>query len=295
MPEISVVLYTWNLARLSRIALYSVLTQPFPQDRYEIVFVDDGSRDENSIYDRHDGKKYDFAKENKRFTVKGVVKEVQEKFPDAEIRYLYRDAPGWMSPGWARNLGIRAAKGEIIVEMATDMVMIGPVLQRMWDEQQKSESVYVWAKKYTFGKSFTDRADHLTYQGRVDHLKNIAQEKHEETGYGALTWCYSCRKKWIEAIGGYDEVIKGQPIFCHVPTDTVFMTRLKKIGCRFVKLEDAAVAKLPHIYDMGEHREKDDFYFAQRHLVWQSLHESPTRANLGHEWGVDTTTHKESW
>lgn len=299
MVEMSVITSTWNLALLSRLCLYSILTQPFPQDKYEIVFVDDGSRDENGIYtNRLTGHTYNFAQENQGLTVKGVVEEAQEQFPDATIRYFYRDAPGWKSPCFAWNIGIKQAKGDIILQVYSDHILVGPVLQKLYEPHLHEDNLYVWAHKIAFDSMFRAYQDNLTYEGRLKYYEAVKDQLGSEAGYGALPWCYSVKKKWIEQVGGYDEVIKGTPILSHVPCDTTFMTRLQRVGLKFVEVPDVFTAKQGHLYDEAEEHESIPGEEVRRkkveldsHLVWENVKVwGRLRANVGHVWGEDYTT-----
>jgi glycosyltransferase involved in cell wall biosynthesis len=294
--ELSVITSTWNLALLSRLCLYSILTQDFPRDKYEIIFVDDGSRDENGSYtNRCSGITYNFADENQGYTVRGVIDEVRERFPDVEIRYFYRDAPGWKSPCFAWNIGFKQARADIVLQIYSDHVMVGPVLHRLYGPHLHKDNLYVYTRKVGFGEDFRYMGGNTTPEGRLKYLRE-SPRVGDDSGYGALPWCYSVKKKWVMEVGGYDEYIDGEPILSHVPCDTAFMFRLKNLGLEFVQVNDAVNAKLPHVYDEGVTHEDientnkwKEKFDRDRHLVWENLKKNPTRANIGNEWGVDYT------
>lgn len=89
MPEVSVIIPTYNRAGLLAQAIESVLAQSYPS--FEIIVVDDGSRDDTN-------------------TVVG-------SYSDPRIRYIYQDNAGLSA---ARNTGIRAARGKYVALLDAD-------------------------------------------------------------------------------------------------------------------------------------------------------------------------------
>jgi glycosyltransferase involved in cell wall biosynthesis len=89
MPEISVIIPTYNMANFIQEAIQSVLDQTFSD--FEIVVVDDGGTD-NTV-------------------------DVVKAFKDPRIRYIYQENHGVSS---ARNSGIRASSGEFIAFLDSD-------------------------------------------------------------------------------------------------------------------------------------------------------------------------------
>ncbi len=94
-PFVSVVVPTWNRATLLADCLASLRAQDYPQDRFEIIVVDDGSTD--------------------------ATPEVVSMFQDGtlpEVRYVRQDHRGL---NVARNAGIAAAKGDPICFVDDDV------------------------------------------------------------------------------------------------------------------------------------------------------------------------------
>jgi len=89
MPEISVIIPTYNRSSLAREAVESVLAQTFAD--FEVLVIDDGSTDN--------------------------TKQVIESIQDNRIKYSYKDNGGVSS---ARNMGIGNASGAFIAFLDSD-------------------------------------------------------------------------------------------------------------------------------------------------------------------------------
>ncbi len=88
MPQVSVIIPTYNRARYIARAVESVLSQTYRD--FEIIVVDDGSSDNTP--------------------------QVLERYAD-RIRYVFQENAG---PGAARNLGIRVSTGEYLAFLDSD-------------------------------------------------------------------------------------------------------------------------------------------------------------------------------
>jgi len=94
MIDISVQICTYNRKNLIGKALEALFGQDYPKDKYEIVLVDDGSKD-------------------------GTGEVVKSLDPPCKFTYIYQENAG-LSTG--RNQGIRAASGEIILFVDDDIM-----------------------------------------------------------------------------------------------------------------------------------------------------------------------------
>ncbi|MDE2179508.1 MAG: glycosyltransferase family 2 protein [candidate division NC10 bacterium] len=95
-PFVSVVVPTYNRARLLRDSLRSLVAQDYPHDRYEIVVVDDGSTDETQA----------------------ATEEARLRSCRSRILYVRQDHRGLNA---ARNAGIQASHGDPICFVDDDI------------------------------------------------------------------------------------------------------------------------------------------------------------------------------
>jgi len=94
---VSVIVPTSDRAPLLRGCLESLLNQDFPEDRYEIVVVDDGSSDGTA----------------------DLVLAVAEEAAPKLVRYVRQER---MGPAGARNTGVREAEGNPLLFVDDDMM-----------------------------------------------------------------------------------------------------------------------------------------------------------------------------
>jgi len=91
--EVSIIIPTYNRKEILREALEFLFEQNYPQDKYEIIVVDDGSTDETE-------------------------KMVNSLSSPCRLIYLYQNRKG---PHIARNLGIKNAQGKIVIFVDSDI------------------------------------------------------------------------------------------------------------------------------------------------------------------------------
>jgi|GEM_PF-3417899 len=93
-PFVSVIIVTYNRQDTLEKALRSLFVQDYPQDKYEIIVVDDGSTDRTD----------------------NLVKRLQKDYPFVYLKQEHKLSAS------ARNLGIKKAKGEIICFLDSDCI-----------------------------------------------------------------------------------------------------------------------------------------------------------------------------
>src|SRR5262245_6646169 len=101
MSDISIIIPTRNRAgALLRILPSIVTAMVASKNPVEIIVVDNGSIDDTA----------------------GVCREIKDRVPNYNWRYLYDDTPGLLT---GRHLGAREARGEILAFLDDD-VLLGP-------------------------------------------------------------------------------------------------------------------------------------------------------------------------
>jgi glycosyltransferase involved in cell wall biosynthesis len=118
LPEVSVIIPTYNRAHLIREAIDSVLKQTYRD--FEIIVVDDGSTDN--------------------------TREVIDSYIDPHIRYIYQENQGVSG---AMNTGILVSKAKYIAWLASDNVMLEESLQKQVDfMEQHPEIGFCYSQAY---------------------------------------------------------------------------------------------------------------------------------------------------
>ncbi|MEA1913002.1 MAG: glycosyltransferase family 2 protein [candidate division WOR-3 bacterium] len=155
---------------------------------YEVIVVDDGSTDE--------------------------TKELMEKIKDPRFKY-YRNEKKMGQP-YARNRGIKEAKGEIIIFVDSDVLV---------DRKFINDHLRLHKKD-----------DKLIVQGMVRHIKKTEDYGKSSLlidGFclaGLITQNVSVKKKWLEEAGGFDESFVG--IMGYM--DVEIGRRLKGLGLKTI-------------------------------------------------------------
>lgn len=115
-PLISVIIPTYNRARMIKRAVESVLAQSYKN--FEIIVVDDGSTD-------------------------GTKEALSEYINKGEIKYILQNNAG---PGVARNNGIQKARGELVAFLDSDDEWMPDKLEKQVKVfQQKGDDIIVFS------------------------------------------------------------------------------------------------------------------------------------------------------
>ncbi len=105
VPFVTVVVPTYNREKLLRNLLDSLFRQSYPANKFEIIVVDDGSKDGTR-----------------------EMVETYRKGANRNLKYFYQQNKG---PAGARNTGIRNSSGSLIIFIDDDCVASGNWLQEM--------------------------------------------------------------------------------------------------------------------------------------------------------------------
>jgi glycosyltransferase involved in cell wall biosynthesis len=120
MPQVSVIIPTYNRSALVKEAVESVLTQTLGD--LEVLVVDDGSTDD--------------------------TRRVIETIPDKRVRYFYKENGGVSS---ARNIGLKNATGEYIAFLDSD---------DLWEPDYLNAMISAIKKDEKYGAAYTTLHQH---------------------------------------------------------------------------------------------------------------------------------------
>ena len=192
--------------------LEGLARQSYPRERYEVVVVSDGSTDGTHEW----------------------LNEFAEKAPYA-LRWFEQTNSG---PASARNRGIREAAHEVIVFLDDDMEPLPQFLARHACHHEGDEKLAV------LGPMSPDpalrRREPVWIAWEHEKLQEIYRALSPGGEYHGQAWSHhfysgnaSVRKKWLTAVGGFDEKFKRQE-------DVQLAERMEReCGVRFVFDPDA--------------------------------------------------------
>lgn len=179
MPQVSIVVPTYNRARYVIQAIDSVLAQTFRD--YEIIVVDDGSTDN--------------------------TKEILQSYND-KIRYIYQTNKGVSA---ARNTGICVAKGEWIAFLDSDDIWLPDKLEKQMKNADSEDVIYSHLTKW-----FVDNENDAIL---LKKCESIHWPKTDREGYvfdpilsvaGAdsyMTPTFLCHRSCFDRIGYFEEYL----------------------------------------------------------------------------------------
>jgi len=172
----SVVIATYNRARLLEECLGSLISQKYPNDRFEVIVVDDGSSDDT-----------------------GDAVAAMKKGSPVSIRYLVQENQG---PGLARNLGVSKATGKIIAFMDDDDTA---------DENWLSDSLkHLDDERTILGGTTHIRREDDSLLSQYEAMNNEFQEAGKKSPKYVPTRNMFIRKKAFEELGGFRDLRTGE-------------------------------------------------------------------------------------
>jgi glycosyltransferase involved in cell wall biosynthesis len=227
----SVIIPTYNRLPILQKCLVAMEQQHFDQP-YEIVVVDDGSTDGTVAFLHDHG----------------------DHFP--HVRLLQQDHKG---AAVARNTGIDAACGEIIVFIDSDLVVTSGFLAAHAAALAGKERVFTYGRVIN-----TCNFDDPTAEPyKVTDFSNA----YFATGNVAIA------RHWLLEAGKFDDSFRQ-----YGWEDLELGVRLKKLGLQMVKCPQAVgyhwhpaftLAQLPHLVDVEQQRGRMGVLFYQKHPTWE--------------------------
>ena len=223
-PFVSVIVITFNRATILKACLESLNDQTYPKDRYEVIVVDDCSKDNTVEVARLYGAKV-------------ISHEVNRGIPSA------------------RNTGLAAAKGEITAYIDDDAIAdpawLENLIQPFSDPEVtasggqtfafKTEFIaerYLAAGGYgnpaplAFGKSKNPISRFMVYLKSMFTPVTISAKPIEVQAVFGLNCAF--RTSVLRAVGGYDETLLADE-------DSEISTRLRQSGAHIMFVPDAII------------------------------------------------------
>lgn len=266
---ISVIVTTYNRAPQLKRGLFTLLNQSVLPD--EIVVIDDGSQDN--------------------------TRDVVESFNNPIIKYTYIDFPAPRISCIPRNIGIKKAKGDILIFTEPEALQVGDTIRELLHEMEKHPDNTILASQvWSMGPKIAHELTPDEYENPEKILRHpyaclvssnmqnikapdadwaITGEAHCNAGV-----LFATRKKWLEEIGGFDESFEG-----HGYDDFDLFNRLGLYG--------KGILKCPGIKVIHQYHNKSfypyDIYKAAEHngkVSEANIHAGKFRVNEGKEWGT---------
>ncbi|KXB07004.1 hypothetical protein AKJ52_01170 [candidate division MSBL1 archaeon SCGC-AAA382C18] len=179
---VSIVIPTYNRRNLLKLCLRSLVQQSYPEKRYEILVIDDGSTDG---------------------TLK-LLRKLEKKIPNL---FFYRGKGN--GPGSARNIGIRKSEGEIVFFTDDDCELPKNWIERFVDFYREHPGVggvggYLEADDKIIKSNIF--AEYESYMSRLNYGLGETQEYIGgfETPAGG-TGNMSYKREVLKEVGGFDE------------------------------------------------------------------------------------------
>lgn len=269
---ISVIVATYNRAPLLHRGLRTIMGQTLKAD--EIVVVDDGSSD------------------NTKQTVDNW------RGHGTEINYIYLDHPEPRISCIPRNVGIKQAKGDILIFTEPEALHMETNFERLINKMAEyPENTILASQVWTMGQRIFDKLneEYFIYPERMlnheyammTNTKNPSNTKAPDSDWGITgeKYCnagilFSTRKNWLMDIGGFDEELEG-----HAWDDFNLYDRLGGVGHGVVK--DSTIATIHQWHDKSFYP-YNIYEAAERNgkLSESKIHRKEYRANIGKEWGM---------
>lgn len=255
-PKVSIIIPTFQRPDLLDLGLWSISKQKI-NEKYEIIVVNDGTED--------------------------LTQTVCQQYDNLNIKYIFsgkRNRPKliWRVPGFAINIGIKQAKGDIIILSNPETFYMGDVINRI-TETVINNPMQMGVPEEVIMDENGKVLDFLKKNRTMkipDELK-ISELKYADIVYRRqLPYCMSISRDILIEIGGYDEDFIG-----YAADDDDIIDRLKRYGARFY----ASNVKVVHLFHGIPPKDKSknpdwiynrDLYFKRKGII---------KRNEGKNWG----------
>lgn len=209
IPNISVIVPAYNAASVLEKCVNALRNQTFPSDNYEVIVVDDGSTDDTA----------------------SIAKS-------AGVRFIIQPNQG---PAVARNRGVEAARGEIVLFTDADCEPAPDWIERMTEAFLHQDVVGAKGVYRTNQNGLMSRFVQFEYEDKFERLASQTQIDFIDTYSAAY------RRKIFLENGGFDPIFPRPSV-----EDQEFSFRLAQKGYRMVFVPAASVYH-QHDKTLGEY------------------------------------------
>jgi glycosyltransferase involved in cell wall biosynthesis len=238
---ISIIIPTYNRLPILEKCLKALEKQKFIDNKisnYEIIVVDDGSTDG---------------------TLKWLIDRA-DQLP--HVRSFLQEHQG---PAAARNLGIKEAKGDIIIFIDSDLVVTETFLQAHANALREGQKKLGSDRLFTYG-----------WVINTCNFENPTAEPYKITDFSAAyfaTGNVAIARKWLEEVGLFDTRFQ-----LYGWEDLELGIRLKKLGLKLIKCPEAVgyhwhppfnLEQIPKLIDREIQRGRMGVLFYQKHPTWE--------------------------
>ena len=197
-PLLTVGICVHNGEALLSDAVESILHQDYPQERLQIIFVDDGSQDRTP--------------------------EIISRYTTMLEQRAKAFRTSWQGLGHARNCIVNSAEGEYILFVDADEILTPGYIKAQVEVMEKNPQVGITAGVFRLvpGNNILNLeiAPHIVNQKRFGRPKSFVWKTDKLVGTGGTTF----RTVAVRQVQGFDESIKG------AGEDTDLVLRIKKAG-----------------------------------------------------------------
>ncbi|HMS32642.1 MAG TPA: glycosyltransferase [Ignavibacteria bacterium] len=200
--KISVIITTFNRAKIIPMCMDSLISQNFPKTDYEIIIVNNNSSD----------------------NTEEVIEDYIEKYPDINIKYYFIPKPGQV---YARQIGILASQNEILSFTDDDGILSPDWLREILNVFELNKDVAGVAGKIKIKWDETPPEwiyEYENYLGKLDYGDDIKYEVGLYMNAGNL----SIKKDILIEVGGFNPEMIGDWLMGD--GETGLWIKLKKRG-----------------------------------------------------------------
>ena len=205
-PQVSVLIPVYNDIDRVGLCIEKLRTVAFPQDKYEVIIIDNGSSD--GTYE--------------------LLQKLVFELDDKMFRLIQCLTPGSYA---ARNEGLKLAQGDFVAFTDSDCLVSENWLQSLLDCWKSQSGSVVVAGKVSFFSDNTKKTEQCALD--FENMFSMKQDQNAKNGK-CITANLFCTKQLLETHGGFNEKLKSGG-------DVEFSQRVVSSGGNIVYSECAEV------------------------------------------------------